>query len=191
MLDPGQEQDIIRRIVAGDKALYALLVDAYTGPLFNLALRMTGKHADAEDAVQDAFLKAYAMLRSFDTQKRFFTWLYSICLNVLRDRQRHTARAAERFTADEVEATPSAAPGPDATALANEREAAVLRALARLPLAEREAVVLRYMQDISFCEVAAILNISENAAKKRVYQALRRLHGLLREFGAAQPDSHR
>lgn len=174
MLDQATEQDIIKRIKQGRREAYAELVDAYKGALFNLAYRVSGNAAEAEDAVQEAFVRAYSGLQTFQEKKKFFPWLYAICLNILRDSSRKQARRESGFS-DAATFHPAEIPGPGTQVESRELAAWLEKALTALPLKLREAVVLRYVEELSFKDVAQILKISENAAKKRVYHAIEKL----------------
>ena len=84
-MDHDREREIIERVLAGDRQAYALLVDAYKGPVFNLACRMTGSYSDADDLTQETFIRAYQKLEQFNPEKKFFTWLYTISINLIRN----------------------------------------------------------------------------------------------------------
>lgn len=163
----------------GDGKAFGLLVTAYAGPLFNMALRLSGNRAEAEDMVQESFLRAYDGLRHYDRARPFYSWLYAICLNVVRDVLRRRKHVPAQLDATTLAAFPDEALLPEQSLQQSQGREALLRALPELPLPLREAVVLRYFQELSFAELAAVCEITENAAKKRVYQGLKRLHALL------------
>ncbi len=172
-----QETEIIRRIKSGDSNAYAVLVDAYKAPLFALALRMTGNLHEAEDLVQDAFLRAFDKLHSFSGRTSFYSWLYTICLNIIRDHLR-CGKLRKQDTAYDIAAQPSGSPGPGSELLQQEQKLWLEKALLTLPVKHREVLILRFFQELSFRDTAAICGISENAAKKRVYQALEKLQAV-------------
>ena len=87
-MDIDQESKIIRRILSGEHEAYALLVEKYKGPVYNLASRLTGRHQDKEDLAQEIFIRAFEALERFDETKRFFPWLYTIALNVIRNHKK-------------------------------------------------------------------------------------------------------
>ena len=116
----------------GDHSAFARLVEAYKQPVYNLAYRMLGSAAEAEDAAQEVFLRAYLKLASYDRARKFSTWLLSIasnyCIDVLRRRR------AVLVTLDDVEfAVESPEPGPEQSAVDSEQREAVARALDALP----------------------------------------------------------
>lgn len=185
MLQPEIETAFVNRALQGDGESFAALVTAYTAPLYNIAFKMIGSASEAEDIVQESFMRAYGSLNKFEKGRRFYSWLYAICLNVTRDylRRRDSAAAAGFFgTSASHEASasiPSDLPAPHEALIQEERREALRSAVLQLPTEQREALVLRYFQELPFAEVAQICEITENAAKKRVYQALFKLSEIL------------
>jgi RNA polymerase sigma-70 factor, ECF subfamily len=169
--------------VKGDHDSFGHLVDAYKAPVYNLAYRMLGSAAEAEDASQEIFLRAYTKLASYDRQRKFSTWLLSIasnfCIDVLR-RRRGTS-----VDLDEIAfAVPSDEPGPERVAIVREQREAVARAIARLPDAYRLVTILRYYNDCSYEEIERITGMSEPTVKTRLFRARRQLEELLQAEGA-------
>ncbi len=177
MPDLLQEAEIIQQIRKGDSNAYAVLVDAYKAPLYALALRMTGSTTEAEDVVQETFFRAYAKLHSFSGRTTFYSWLYTICLNLLRDFLR-CGKLRKQDTMYDITSVPAKAPGPGTELLLQEQKQWLQKALLTLPVKHREVLVLRFFQELSFRDTARICGISENAAKKRVYQALEKLQAI-------------
>ncbi len=183
-----EENGLVDQARQGDRTAFAALVRAYTTPLYNISLRLTGRRSEAEDLVQESFLRAFKALGEFQAGRRFSSWLYAICLNAVRDHLRRRERAPDRgrSAAPPVGADPSFADPPDPNLPTpeeawgrQEERAALLLAVQQLPLPLREALVLRYFQELPFSEVALACKITENAAKKRVYQALTQLQTAL------------
>ena len=85
--------EIVSRVLAGDKDSYMVLINTYKGPVFNLAYRLTGSIQEAEDLSQETFLKAYSKLYQFNPQRNFFTWVYSISLNLIRNHLKRRKKA--------------------------------------------------------------------------------------------------
>lgn len=169
---------IIHRILAGDVEAFSGLVDRHHERSVRVALRILGNREDAEEAVQDAFLRAFRALASYEARERFAAWLTRIlvnqCRTVLARTERREAvfieldaRDAERFT--DVE-DGQAGGWPDLES-----------ALARLPIEQREAIVLRYADDLTYEEMARITGAGESALKMRVQRAFSRLRTLLTE----------
>jgi RNA polymerase sigma-70 factor (ECF subfamily) len=178
-MDEEQERQAIDRVRRGEREAFAALVNAYAGPIFNLAFRMTGSRQDADDLAQETFLRAYRNLKQFDPEKRFFTWLYTIALNIIRNHLKSIpeliAKTGDSFLEPEDPANP------EGLILAGEKAQLLEICLQRLPAELKEAVVLRYYQDLSFDEIAAITSASVSAVKMRTYRGLERLKTLIEE----------
>jgi RNA polymerase sigma-70 factor, ECF subfamily len=182
-MEPKQESEIILRILGGERDAYALLVDSYKGPVFNLAYRMTGSYEDARDLAQEAFLRAYRNLRHFDREKRFFTWIYTIGLNLIRRHLKQCGRNTYQETA-ERSFPPAGIQGGERVEQDMIRSQEISRleiCLLKLPAELREAVVLRFYQDLPFEEIARVADASVSAVKMRVYRGLEKLRRLMEE----------
>lgn len=167
------EHAVIRDVLAGDADAFGLLVTRYQRPIYNLMLRATGAADAAADLAQETFIRAYENLERFRPGARFFSWLYSIGVNRARDWLRERGR--HREVALEHPDAPAADPdAPDQQVALAERldGQRVLRIVESLPLEHREALLLRYHEDLPLREVAETLNISLSAAKMRVHRAL-------------------
>jgi RNA polymerase sigma-70 factor (ECF subfamily) len=185
-MTPTEENQIVERVLKGEREAFAALVDAYKGAIFNLAFRMTGSHQDADDLSQETFIRTYRNLRQFDPRKRFFTWIYTIGLNLIRNHLKKHGRETTRETAA---ARSSSEAGIDQ---GTQTERDMMQAqeirrleicLQKLPADLREAVVLRFYQDLSFEEIATILDASLSAVKMRVYRGLDQLKQLMNSYG--------
>ena len=172
-------------ILAGDKEAYGALVMRHSRSLFRVAFRITGNEADAEDIVQEAFIRGYRKLESFEFRADFGTWIYRIAVRCAMDRianQRvhDSIRVAEvnDTEQDEVQTADSAA-GPDRLLLSGEIAALQKRAMHLLTPTERTAFVLRHMEDCSTEEICAALGIAPNAARQAVFRAVQKLRSRL------------
>jgi RNA polymerase sigma-70 factor (ECF subfamily) len=165
---------LVARCRAGDMAAFEALVQRYQRVLFTVSLRMLGDYDAASDAAQNAFIKAYQKLESFDASRRFFSWIYRIlvneCLNARRDRPRH-----EPLTSD----LPAAGTPVDLLESA-ERRRAVQAALLALPMDYREVIVLRHFTELSYEEIGETLRIPAKTVKSRLHTARARLATILR-----------
>jgi RNA polymerase sigma-70 factor (ECF subfamily) len=179
--------------IQGNHEAFARLVETYKTPVYSIAYRMLRNSAEAEDAAQEIFLRAYTKLATYDRQRKFSTWLLSIasnyCIDVLRRRR------ATLVELDEVAfALPSEAPGPERSALNREQREAVVRAINRLPDTYRLITVLRYYHDLSYEEIEQITGLTEATVKTRLFRARRQLEDLLEAEGAlpwtAEPRAH-
>lgn len=175
------DRAIIRRVLAGDVEAFGLLVDLYHDRCTRIACRILGNREDAEEAVQDAFLRAFRALPSYEDRERFVAWLTRILVNQCRTLRTRSDRRESVFSDDvDVEyaasrfhAPTGAEPWPDLD-----------RALALLPTDQREAVVLRYTDDLTYEEMARVTGVGESALKMRVQRAFVRLRVLLQEVSS-------
>ncbi len=172
------DAQIVRGVLGGDTEAFGVLVDRYHERCLRLALHILGSREDAEDAVQESFLRAYRYLGGYREREKFAAWLYRIlvnqCRTMLGRRQRRELPMAEwewnsRAAID--------AGGADRGEMRDE----LARALAALTPDQREAVVLRYADDLTYEEMAAITGAGISALKMRVQRACARLRELLLE----------
>ena len=178
-MDIEAEKQIIRQVRDGALEAYAELVTAYQHAVYNLVFRLTGSIEDAEDLSQETFLKALEAMDRFDESRPFFPWLYTIALNVVRN---HCRRQSFLPPGSRSASNPPAESGSkDPESLVGRKQAAerLFECVQQLPEPQREAMVLRYYQDLSFEMLAEILEISLSAAKMRVYRGLQRLSLLM------------
>ncbi len=179
-MDPA-DLALVRRVLAGDIDAFEGLVAGHSRAVYRLALRVTGNAAAAEDAVQEAFLRAFRFLSRFDQRAEFSTWLHRIAVNAAIDQTRRTRRE-RRHRIDLppegdlafVELATGEA-GPERRALAAEIRRRTGAALAELSPAERTAFVLRHYEGRSIAEIASTLGKRENAIKQSVFRAVRKL----------------
>ena len=168
----------IQRVLAGDTEAFGILVDRHYDRCARIAYRILGNREDAEEAVQDAFLRAYRALASYEDRERFVAWLTRILVNQCRTLRAKTERREAVFT-DDVD--PEYARHHDLVAAPTDTWPDLDRALALLPAEQREAVVLRYGDDLTFEEMARITGAGESALKMRVQRAFVRLRAILQE----------
>ena len=175
-----REPEFLARAVDGDHEAYANLVRPYERVAFRVAAAITGRSADAEEAMQNGFVKAYRSLHRFRVGAAFKPWLLRIVVNeahnVLRAERRH-ARLATRA----AEQHETAIAGADEAVLAREEIERVLGSLARLPDADRLALALRYFAELPDAEAAALAGTSTQAYRVRLVRARKRLQALLEE----------
>jgi RNA polymerase sigma-70 factor (ECF subfamily) len=176
---------LVTRTRAGDNDAFRVLVERHSRPLFRLAYRMTGNQQDAEDVVQDSFLRAYKQLARFDERASFGTWLYRIAsncsLDLMRSRKRRNelAGAADSEAPDAMLALPSHDPAPDRMAMSGEVRERVAGALTELSAAERTAFVLRHFEGMCIEDVGRVLGCQPGAAKHSVFRAVQKLRRAL------------
>jgi RNA polymerase sigma-70 factor (ECF subfamily) len=174
---PLSDAAIVRRVLDGDAEAYALLVDRYSERCARYAARVVGNREDAEEAVQDAFVRAYRALGDYRERDRFPAWLFRILINQCRTAAQRAARREQTFPALDPEMVGGAA-APDEEYAERDRLA---RALATLRPEQREAVVLRLGEELTYDEMAALTGAGVSALKMRVARAVARLRELLSE----------
>jgi RNA polymerase sigma-70 factor (ECF subfamily) len=178
----------IGAVLAGDRDAYGELVKRHSRMLFRLAYRMTGNEADADDVVQEAFLRAYQKLATFESRADFGTWIYRIAVHCALDRlaKRRTeeTRRVSEETNPEQEAVQVRDSRPDPERLAMSAEIAALHEIAMRGLTpvERTAFVLRHIEDRTTEEIAAALDVSPNTAKQSVYRAVQKVRHRLTQL---------
>lgn len=179
MRDTGENQ-LINEILKGDADAFAVLVNRYKRPIFNLMLRMTGSWEDANDLTQDAFLKAYEQLERFRPSGKFFPWLYTIGLNLARDHLRRQQSAAKVFRMEQYDCLNVVDTEANAQRTVQRLDAKRLPdLLATLPEDYREALILRFQEGLKMKDIGAALGITTSGAKMRIKRGLQRLKELL------------
>lgn len=165
----------------GDQDAFAEIVYSFQDAVFNLCYRMLSNRAEAEDATQEAFLRAYLNLKRYDTSRSFKTWILSIasnhCIDRLRKRRVTFTSIDEPTTATLSLSTDD--PGPEEVAVRRERSERIQGYLDELGADDRAAVVLRYWYDYSYVEIAEALDTTESAIKSRLFRARRALADLM------------
>ncbi len=184
------EQALLVRAQQGDALSFESLVGRHAGPLYNLALRMLANPDDAQDAVQEAMVRAFTNLRTFAGRSAVSTWLYRITYNVCLDEIKRRSRRGVPFsalgdegggTAEEVLTVPEAR-GPEQQAMSAELQAAVQQALAQLPEPFRTVLVLYELQGLSYEEIADITGARLGTVKSRLNRARWQLKELLEPY---------
>ena len=180
------EQDAIRRVLAGDRDAYRVLMDCHFQAVYRVAFRVTANEEDAEEAAQEAFLRAYRKLPEFRGDAKFGTWVYRIAmrcaLDVVERRTRDLGWRAERVGTDfeqgEVQVMDGTA---NAERILLNAEARKLReaAMATLTPMERTAFALRHMEEVPMEGIAEALGVPVNSAKQAVFRAVKKLRGAL------------
>lgn len=177
---PLDDSELVRRARAGDERAYEELVRRHQDVAFRVAVLVAGNAADAQDAAQEALVKAYYALDRFRLDAPFRPWLLRIVANEARNRRRSAGRRAQLELAVSAQrSSGGAAPSPEEAALARERQTALLAALNRLREADREVVAHRYLLELSEAETAAVLGCRVGTVKSRLSRALARLRAEL------------
>jgi RNA polymerase sigma-70 factor (ECF subfamily) len=173
-----EEQAWLEQAMKGDQVAFGKLVEAYQTPVYNLAYRMLNNSGEAEEAAQEAFVRAYMRLDSYNPAHKFSTWLLSITSNYCIDQLRK--RRAILLSIDEPLPPHPAlhsdrAKGPESQVVLNEQQQLVQSLLTELQPEYREAVVLRYWYELSYEEIAEMMDTTVSAVKSRLFRARRQL----------------
>jgi RNA polymerase sigma-70 factor (ECF subfamily) len=185
----------VARARGGDDDAFRVLVERHSRSVFRLAYRMTGSEEDAEDVVQETFLKAYRRLDQFESRAQFGSWLHRIGANcaydLLRGRGRRgvTAEPEDPEHGSVVESLPAADPGPERIAFGGEVRGRLRAVMSRMSELERAAFALRHFEGFSTREIGASLGVDAPAVKQAVFRAVRKLRqGLAPHL--REPASH-
>ena len=182
----------VERARSGDSDAFRLLVEQHSRAIFRLAFRMTGNEQDAEDVVQESFLRAYRQLGKFDERASFGTWLYRIAMNCSLDLVRSKKRRSEHLAPadpemdDPVLSLPATDPTPDRMALSGEVRDRVAKAMNELSASERTAFVLRHFEGMCIDDVSRVLGCQPGAAKHSVFRAVQKLRRALEPLVSAR-----
>jgi RNA polymerase sigma-70 factor (ECF subfamily) len=186
---PESDAVAVSRAQAGDPDAFRDLVDRHSRRIYRLAFRMTGSAQDAEDVVQEAFLRAYRQLDRFESRANFGTWLHRITVNCSIDLMRARPRREEAHDAESLEVlAPAHPPGrgrpdePERLALSAEIQERVGEAMERLSPMERAAFTLRHFEGMSIEEIGQALNLRTNATKHSIFRAVRKMRTALEPF---------
>ena len=171
------DQALLRAAAGGDRECLAQLLDRYQGRLWRLLLRLTGGPQEAEDLLQETFVRVLRSYRTFSGHSSFATWMYAIALNVFRSR----LRKQRRQTPQPVDLMAvSGTASPETSAEQHEAAEQVRRAVQSLPEQQRSAIILSRYEGMSYEQIAEIFGCSVDAVKQRVRRAMAHLRELLK-----------
>ena len=192
------DREVIDGVLAGDTDAFRLLVERYQGRAQGLAMRVLRNEEAARDAVQDAFVKAYANLGKFEGRSSFYTWFYRLVMNQCLDAKRRdkgdrhvefdeggpieSSREASDPVVPEVSGVSFA---PAATLMRKELREHIARAIETLPDGPRETLVLREVEGLSYKEIAEAQGIPKGTVMSRLHYARKQLQAVLVEAGVA------
>jgi RNA polymerase sigma-70 factor, ECF subfamily len=181
-----EDVQAVRETLRGDHAAFGHIVDRYTPVVYSLAVRYLGREEEAEDAVQEIFLRAFDALDRFHLSRRFYSWLYTIALNYLKNvKNKRRRRGSDKVLPYEDRvATADVQPplaDPPSELERSEGEALVRDAVRRLPPKYRDVLVLRQFQELSVSDVADILDLPEGTVKTNLHRAKKALAAMLTE----------
>ena len=178
----------------GNQHAFRVLVERHSRPVFRLAFRMTGNEQDAEDVVQESFLRAYRQIERFDGRAAFGTWLYRIAANCSLDllrarkiREDRRVSPTEEESLGWLENVATQAPSPERLTQSGQIASLLRPALAQLSDMERTAFILRHYEGCDIEQISQVLGVKANAAKHTVFRAVQKLRRALEPvLGVAQ-----
>ena len=186
------EQDLVALAKKGDQDAFSQLVEANQNKIYSLALRMTGSPEDGADLAQEAFLRAWRSLPSFQEESSFSTWLYkltsNLCIDFLRKEKRRKAVVTTvSLDDDQDESPPVEVPDhrftPEAEVERRELCSAMSRALKTMSEEHRQILILREVEGLSYTEIAQLLDVEEGTVKSRLARARISLRNILQKDG--------
>ena len=181
----------VARARDGDQDAFRVLMERHSRSVYRLAYRMTGKPEDAEDVVQETFVRAYRQLGRFESRSNFATWVYRIAFNCAIDYMRarpHRESAEEPETLERLSGT-GQAPTMDDLVYAGEIGKRVQEALLELSPQERAAFLMRHYQGCSIEEICEALELRSNAAKHSIFRAVKKMRVALEPLVAVRSES--
>lgn len=176
------DAEAVAKARGGDEDAFRVLVERHSRSVYRLAYRMTGSAADAEDVVQDTFVRAYRQLPKFESRSNFATWLYRIGFNCAIDHLRSRPSRESARTPEVLDRLAPAATGPSTEDLvyAGQIGERVQAALNELSEQERAAFLMRHYQGYSIDEICRALDLRSNAAKHSIFRAVKKMRVALR-----------
>ncbi len=178
----GSDAAVVARVRAGERDAFRVLVDRHARAIFRLAYRMVGNEQDADDVVQETFLRAYRQIGRFESRANFGTWLYRIAVNCAVDLLRQRPRREQGQPDDGPEpglTEADANPSPERLTFSAEIQEKVEAALHHLSEAERAAFVLRHFEGQSIDEIGHVLGLRTSATKHTVFRAVQKMRRAL------------
>jgi len=174
-----EELELLQRSLAGEMEAWGEIVRRYKQAVFGIALGILGNPADAEDAAQDAFIRAYENLRKYDLRRKFSTWIFTIVSNICKNRLR---RERFRIRLEDENQLPGGV-NPALEAVTDERGRLIKEALSELDFKYRAPLVLRYYSELDYAEIAQILGLPEGTVKTHLHRGKAELRKVLERKG--------
>ena len=184
-IDTFDDRALILSSQKGDKQAFGLIVKRYMQRAYFVALGFVGVHEDALDLSQEAFVRSYKAIKRFDPEKKFFTWFYQIlrhcCYNFLRDQRKRVYTFSEMSTSALLDIRDEEKNRPDRIVETKELAQSVWRTIQELDDHEKEIILLREFQEMSYQEIADLLNIPMGTVMSRLYSARKKLAHRIKE----------
>jgi RNA polymerase sigma-70 factor (ECF subfamily) len=172
-----EDRDVIVAVLGGDRQVFAVLVTKYQQQIYAALRRLVRQHEDADDLVQECFVRAYQHLHEFDLNRAFYPWLYRIGINLAISFMR---KRKWRSAVDSIDVFPTAEGNPQAQAETQEFYQALENAIAKLPAEQRSILLLRTREDMSYQEMSETLGIEIGTVMSRLARAREKLRAWMR-----------
>jgi len=176
-----QEQLSIQQVLAGDKQAYAHIINKYKNQLYATILRMTKNPQDAQDLVQDAFIKVYRNLDKYDASGSFSSWLYRVAINHCMDEFRKKRYSMTQIEIDEERVVEPN--HPELVFLKKEKSRQLERLIATLPEDERLIILLRYVNEISYEEISEVMGVPLATVRNKLHRAKKKMRETVKREG--------
>ena len=183
-----EDKRLIERALSGDENAFKTLLEKYRNLVFSIMLKMVRNKQEAEDLTQEAFMKAFASLSSFNEEFAFSTWLMKIasnnCIDFLRKKKLKTYSIHEpiQYKDEKIEIDiPDQDPSPERTLIQSERSRLIEETINELPERYRYVIILRHKEEKSYEEISEIMNLPLGTVKAQIFRALEILNKKLRE----------
>ncbi|MFJ7936178.1 RNA polymerase sigma factor [Sporosarcina sp. NPDC096371] len=177
------QEDIhwIQEVLAGNKQAYAHLINKYKNPLYATILRMTKNPHDAQDLVQEAFIKVYEQLRKYDETGTFASWMYRVAINHCMDEFRKKRYKMQQVEIEEGSIVSSDTP--EIIFMKNEESRRLERLVATLPEDERIIILLRYVNELSYQEISELVDTPLATVRNKLYRAKKKMRATVKREG--------
>jgi RNA polymerase sigma-70 factor (ECF subfamily) len=186
---PLEDVQIVRRVLQGKREAFGLIVERYQKPIFNFIYRFYGNYDLAQELTQETFLRCYQFLKSYDPERKFSTWLYTVAKNLCIDELKKQ-RAAHEIPLDDVlpavdakDAEGAADDNQQSRCIRREEDFKLLEALQELPSAARTVLLLHYFQGLSYQEIGETLGLPVSTVKIRIFRAKKLLLEMWHQLG--------
>lgn len=171
----------VQEVLAGDKQAYANLINKYKNPLYATILRMTKNPHDAQDLVQEAFIKVYERLGKYDETGSFASWMYRVAINHCMDEFRKKSYKMKQVEIEE--GSISSVDTPELIFFKNEESRRLERLVATLPEDERIIILLRYINELSYQEISELVDTPLATVRNKLHRAKKRMRETVKREG--------
>lgn len=176
----------VKKAVEGDLNAFNEIMKRHQAKIYNLAYRLLGNAEDADDATQETFIEAYKSLKSFQYKSKFFTWLYRVALNTCHQQIRKAESRKRTLTAFadnfKILNSENGMETPDSVTIKKEQETLLQAAIDKLPEKQKQVIVLFYVQNLKYREIAEIIGCPEGTVASRLNTAIRNLKPKLKDL---------